>query len=97
MQEHTAEQQQTDLPRRLARFVLAVTILMFTVYVLAPLPIKYIPAMAHYAKGVDLNDINTGSLFYTDVPVSVMAEQNSRNTVRFYYQMPKERKATEHN
>ncbi len=87
MQEHIITQYGNDLTRRWLKLVLALSAFLLFIFVIIPLPIKYIPAVKHYVETARENNISPGALYYTDVPVSGAAESNSRNTVRFYYNM----------
>ncbi len=55
----------------------------FIIWQVTPVLVANIPALAHYGKVAEENDIRPGALYYNDVPVSMEAEQNNRDTVRF--------------
>ncbi len=53
------------------------------IWKLTPILVDNIPAMAHYGKVAEENDIMPSALYYNDVPVTMEAERNNRDTVRF--------------
>lgn len=73
----------TSLWRRLARLGLCVFAAWVFFWVLTPLIVAHCPPLARYGKLCDDNDITPGALYYSDVPVTVDAEQNNRDTVRY--------------
>ncbi len=61
----------------------------FVIWQVTPVLVDNIPALKRYGQVAEDNNIMPSMLYYTDVPVSLDAENNNRNTVRF---MPKEHK-----
>ncbi len=48
-----------------------------------PILVDNIPALAHYGRVAEENNIMPSALYYNDVPVTMEAERNNRDTVRF--------------
>ncbi len=65
------------------KLAIGVFCIWFVIWQVTPILVAAIPALAHYGQVAKDNDIMPGVLYYTDVPVSVEAEQNNRDTVRF--------------
>lgn len=93
MSKTTASFTADHLAGRWFRFLAATGILLVIVFGLAPLPIRYFAPMTHYVENAERNGIHPGALYYTDVSVSRMAEYNSRDTVRYFYELQKKRGA----
>ncbi len=53
------------------------------IWKLTPILVDNIPALALYGKVAEENDIMPSALYYNDVPVTMEAERNNRDTVRF--------------
>ena len=71
-------------PRKgLLRLCLALGLLGFIVYVLAPLAIDFLPLLRDYDRVVRETGITPGALFYSDVPQTVDGEFNNRDAIRF--------------
>lgn len=73
----------TSLPRRLLRLAACLFGIWLFLWVLTPIIVSHIPALAYYGEVALENNIQPGALYYTDVPVTADAEQNNRDTVRF--------------
>ena len=73
----------TSLPRRLLHLAAGLFAIWLFLWVLTPIIVSHIPALARYGDVALENNIQPGALYYTDVPVSAEAEQNNRDTVRF--------------
>ena len=69
--------------RRLLRLAACLLAIWLFLWVLTPIIVARIPALAHYGDVALENDIQPGALYYTDVPVTPDAERNNRDTVRF--------------
>ncbi len=55
----------------------------FVIWHVTPILVDNIPALAHYGKVAKDNDIVPSALYYNDVPVTVEAERNNRDTIKF--------------
>ncbi len=55
----------------------------FIIWKVTPVLVDAIPALAHYGQVAKDNDIMPGVLYYNDVPVTVEAERNNRDTIKF--------------
>ncbi len=55
----------------------------FLIWQVTPVLVDNIPALAHFGKVAEENDIMPGMLFYNDVPVTADAAISNSNTVRF--------------
>ncbi len=58
-------------------------IIWFIIWKVTPVLVDNIPALAHYGKVAEENDIMPSALYYNDVPVTMDAERNNRDTIRF--------------
>ncbi len=58
-------------------------IIWFIIWKVTPILVENIPALAHYGKVAEENDIMPSALYYNDVPVTMDAERNNRDTIRF--------------
>ena len=76
---------QPGIKQRLFRLLIGLLILCGIIFMLAPLPIEHFGPMNHYVKHAEQNDIHPGALYYSDVPSTVEAEFNSRDTVRYFH------------
>lgn len=83
-----AGQQNLSVTKRLVRFGIALALLWFVIYVLAPVPVSRLGPMRDYARIVDKVGVQPGALYYSDVPVTVDAEINNRSTVRYFGAKP---------
>ncbi len=75
-----------SISKGLFQFAIGIVGIWFMIVYVCPMLLANIPPLARYAQVAKDNDIVPSMLYYTDVPVSVDAENNNRNTVRF---MPK--------
>lgn len=62
---------------------LAVLGLWFFVFYAGPAIINTVPGWKQLADAADRNDINTGAIFYTDIPLSHEAELYINSSLRF--------------
>lgn len=69
-----------SLKKRLLRFLAAVGGLVLLVY-LAQMPIRYIPAFNHYSTQADKYGLHPGALYYSDVPVTLDGERQTRAAI----------------
>ncbi len=53
------------------------------IWKVTPILVDNIPALALYGKVAEENDIMPSALYYNDVPVTMDAERNNRDTIRF--------------
>ncbi|MDE7065968.1 MAG: hypothetical protein K2O70_10985 [Desulfovibrionaceae bacterium] len=74
--------QQSVLPR-LARLACGIAAIWLFFWVITPIIVRHCPPLAHYGAVAQENDIQPGAMYYNDVPVTVEAERNNRDTVRF--------------
>jgi hypothetical protein len=65
------------------RLCLALGVLAFITYVLAPLAIALLPPLRDYDRVVRETGITPGALYYSDVPQTVDGEFNNRDAIRF--------------
>ena len=68
---------------RLSRLCLALGVLAFIVYILAPLAATSLPLLRDYDRVVKETGIRPGALYYSDVPQTVDGEFNNRDAIRF--------------
>jgi hypothetical protein len=64
------------------RFCLSLAAL-WTVIMLAPVPVEHFAPLRDYARVVRDTDIAPGALYYTDVAQSNDAEMNNRDSIRY--------------
>lgn len=76
---------------RLSRLCLALGVLAFIVYILAPLAATSLPLLRDYDRVVKETGIRPGALYYSDVPQTVDGEFNNRDAIRF--RVPKGKKS----
>lgn len=72
---------QAGLGKRIFRLFVAIGVLVLVVY-LARIPVRSIPAFKTYAEAVEQNNLVPGALYYSDVPVTLDAENRMRAAVR---------------
>lgn len=72
-----------SLPVRLGRLCLGVGVLWVFFWVIGPILVSNIPALAHYGNVQDIYGIQSGALYYNDVDATQAAEINSRDSWRF--------------
>lgn len=68
---------------RLARLGIGIGALWFIFWIVGPMLVSNIPALAHYGAVQDVYGIRSGALYYNDVDATQAAEVNSRDSWRF--------------
>ncbi len=76
-------EQQKSLARGLMQLIGVCFGIWLIIWHLTPILVDNIPALAHYGQVAKDNDIMTGALYYNDVPVTMDAERNNRDTIKF--------------
>lgn len=74
---------QKSMLSRVVRLACGIAAIWFFFWVATPFIVAHCPPLARYGAVAQENDIQPGALYYNDVPVTVDAERNNRDTVRF--------------
>lgn len=74
---------QKSLLSRVVRLACGIAAIWLFFWVVTPIIVAHCPPLARYGAVAQENDIQPGALYYNDVPVTVEAERNNRDTVRF--------------
>ncbi len=75
--------QEKSFSRGLAQLAAICFGMWFLIWQVTPVLVDNIPALAHYGQVAKDNNIMPGVLYYNDVPVTVEAERNNRDTIKF--------------
>jgi len=65
------------------KLIFGVFIIWAYFWVVHPLLIKHLPSFAHYLETAQKYNIDPSAIYYTDVPITLEAEMNNRDAVRF--------------